>query len=340
MFCQRELSWPEHVRPLAPERDLAQVAALMEEAFAGRLEAGALQALNDLRLMSHLGPLLWLLTRISPEFQASFFGFVWEEGHQILGNVSLQQTAHPERWLISNVAVRREYQGRGIARALLTAALEYIRSHGGTWALLQVRADNEAARRLYEHLGFTQISATTELRLDLSTPLKEPLPLIPGLRPLRPEDWEAEWELARNSLSPGDQWLKPLRPEQFQRPWDKRVSEWIQGLFAGQRMVRWGVEEKTRLVATLKVSASFAWRGEHHLALQVHPDRRGELESPLVETALVWLGAAPCRPVRARVPGSHPEAMTALKERGFQELKTMIEMRLNVAQRQLSKSRD
>lgn len=55
---------------------------------------------------------------------------------------------------ILNVAVQSSLQRRGIALALLRAALAAIGESGGKRCLLEVRESNRAARRLYEKCGF------------------------------------------------------------------------------------------------------------------------------------------------------------------------------------------
>ena len=55
---------------------------------------------------------------------------------------------------INNVAVRPQFRGVGIGTALLQRALHEGKQLGARRATLEVRASNEAARRLYERLGF------------------------------------------------------------------------------------------------------------------------------------------------------------------------------------------
>ena len=55
---------------------------------------------------------------------------------------------------INNVAVRPQFRGVGIGTALLHHALREGKQLGARRATLEVRASNEAARRLYERLGF------------------------------------------------------------------------------------------------------------------------------------------------------------------------------------------
>ena len=55
---------------------------------------------------------------------------------------------------INNVAVRPQYRGHGIGTALLRHVLTEAKQLGARRATLEVRASNDAARRLYERLGF------------------------------------------------------------------------------------------------------------------------------------------------------------------------------------------
>jgi len=55
---------------------------------------------------------------------------------------------------IKDLAVRPDHRRRGVASALLKRALELLEDVGAESAKLEVRADNEAAIRLYRRFGF------------------------------------------------------------------------------------------------------------------------------------------------------------------------------------------
>jgi [ribosomal protein S18]-alanine N-acetyltransferase len=55
---------------------------------------------------------------------------------------------------INNVAVLPQFRGGGIGSSLLRHVLAEAKQLGARRATLEVRASNEAARRLYERLGF------------------------------------------------------------------------------------------------------------------------------------------------------------------------------------------
>jgi len=58
---------------------------------------------------------------------------------------------------LANLAVEASVQGRGIGRALLSAALASAADDGVAAMYLEVRASNTAARHLYERLGFLAV---------------------------------------------------------------------------------------------------------------------------------------------------------------------------------------
>ncbi len=314
------------LRPVDPSRDMGQVAALMEEAFADSLTRQSREALREMKITSCFGPFLWLLDRTSPGFHETFRGFVWVEEGRVVGNVNVGRLSpYSLRWLISNVAVRPDYQGQGIAHHLVQAAIDLARESGGKWVILQVHTDNAPARRLYQHLGFEQIAAVTELHLERVRPIASTE--SPGLRERRHSEWRKEYELALATTSKGDEWLNPVRLHDFMVGPDERFSKWLSNLMAGRREHRLAVEEGDRFIATLTVQAS-RWRGEHRLKLVIHPDYRGQLEEMLVTKALSILGSYPERGVAVSHPAEHQEAIEALRLCGFTEKRTLAQMRL------------
>lgn len=64
---------------------------------------------------------------------------------------------HGRELLVANLAVAGPFRGKGIGRRLLEALLEEGRRRGAEYAVLDVRASNEAAVRLYESMGFRTI---------------------------------------------------------------------------------------------------------------------------------------------------------------------------------------
>jgi ribosomal protein S18 acetylase RimI-like enzyme len=315
---------------MEPSRDLRQVAALMEEAFAGQLDFRGQEALRELKAMSRLGPLLWLLDRLSPEFHETFSGFVWVEEGRVVGNVTVNRSSwRSPKWFISNVAVERAYQGRGIARELMQAAIGMARDRSGESVTLQVRADNVPALKLYRDLGFEELMGATELQLERVGGVTFAPAEGFTLRQRDHSEWHKEYELAQAATPASEQRARPIREEDFRKSFGERVVDWLGDIFAGQRTYRLAVDADDRFVATLTVRASWLW-GRHGLKIMVHPGYRGQVEEMLVTMALVLLGNYPGQGVAVKMSASYQEAIEILKRYGFVEEKTLVQMRLNL----------
>jgi ribosomal protein S18 acetylase RimI-like enzyme len=318
------------LRPMEPSRDLKQVAALIEEAFADQLDFKGQEALRELKAMSRLGPLLWLLDRLSPEFHETFSGFVWVERGGVVGNVTVNRSNWRSRkWFISNVAVERAYQGRGIARELMQAAVGLARDRGGESVTLQVRADNGPASKLYRDLGFEELVGTTDLQLNKVGQVTFGPTEGFTLRQRDYSEWYKEYELAQAATPASEQQVRPIRQRDFRKGLSERVVDWLGDIFTGQRAYRLAVDEGDRFIATLTVHASL-WGGGHSLAMMVHPDYRSQVEEMLVTRALALLGNYPGQGVAVKMSASHQEAVEILKRYGFVEEKTLVQMRLNL----------
>jgi len=59
---------------------------------------------------------------------------------------------------LANLAVREDYQGRGIGSDLLDRVIAHLEAQGVETLFLEVRMSNKSANRLYGSRGFTQIS--------------------------------------------------------------------------------------------------------------------------------------------------------------------------------------
>jgi len=59
--------------------------------------------------------------------------------------------------MILFLSVEQEYRGRGIARDLLSHAVDQLARHGARIVELTTRVNNTPARRLYERFGFSRV---------------------------------------------------------------------------------------------------------------------------------------------------------------------------------------
>lgn len=77
------------------------------------------------------------------------------DGDEVVGYAGL--CAYPDEGYVQTLGVRGDRQGRGTGAALLLALLHESVRRGLDRVLLEVRADNHPAQRLYARFGFTTV---------------------------------------------------------------------------------------------------------------------------------------------------------------------------------------
>ncbi len=276
------------VRPVNLQRDLAQIADLIELCFGPVLDRSGWSAVREMKALGQFRPLVWMLTGLTGTLPSWGLGFVWEEDGRVVGNVSVQRSAaDPREWLIANVAVHPSFRRRGIARALTRAAIALARSQEGRSAILQVDDDNLAAVDLYRSLAFVPMTTRTVWHRSPG-----PVPRYPrtefDVRPRRGGDWKDQYSLARQAMPEGLAWNQPLRPSDF-RP---SLSQSFSVFFNGQSREDWVVRESGgRLIGSVTTLTNDG--GYDTLSVLVHPDRQGQIEQALLVRALRRLGRRP-----------------------------------------------
>jgi ribosomal protein S18 acetylase RimI-like enzyme len=318
------------LRAMDPMKDLRGVADLIEEAFASDLDRSGQSALQELRWLSRLKPILWWMVYASPDHTDFLSGFVWEEDKKIVGNITINRTSvGSRRWLISNLAVAKNYRGQGIARGLMYAAIELVKEYNGLSVALQVRADNRVARHLYESLHFKEISGTAYLWIRRVPKVEvEPLPkdLVLRVRNADSNDNREAYSLASiaTPLSVQKEW--PLRHGQFRLNQNETFGNFFRWFSGGGPLVHWVVEEGGRFIGLVNIKPG-TWGQAHQIELIVHHDWRGRLERPLISRALAYLYPWRTRNIFIKHPAHHPEAVAVYKEFGFIENQTLIWMK-------------
>ncbi len=135
---------------LARESDLGQLIALSEAA--GEAAHWTPQQWLDIFRSQNPARLAWIaaaaataVTEAAAESDVRAIGFL------------VAQTGGPE-WELENIAVLPDFRRHGVACALLSALLAQARSQQAKRILLEVRASNHPAIRLYEASGFQPLA--------------------------------------------------------------------------------------------------------------------------------------------------------------------------------------
>jgi len=312
------------VRPFDPYRDLGAVAELIALAFGDRLDPAGRASLAEMRRVARWG---WLMGWFWPTWSGvgSTPGFVWVEDGRVVGNVSLRRSVEWGGFMIGNVAVHPDWQGRGIGRRLIEAALEDIAARGGRWVGLELQAGNEAAHRLYESLRFREVGRTLHLLRPAGLPWAgEPLS-HPLLRRGRGGDSAALVALAYANASDAQRPLLELRREDYRPGWEGAFDHWLEG----RREAWWVIEEDGVICGAVRALREIGDRPDR-LEVLVSSEHEGRFEAVLVQRGIASLRSVHKRMVETLLPRPTPSLLAALKAADFQELRVLIQMRLDL----------
>ncbi len=324
----RAESVAQGVQPFEPRRHLRQVAELVGRVFADEMDAEGRSALRELQWASRITPFLGDLWS-QLYFQDAVSGFVWVEEGRVIGNVTFQRDDWSGmRWRISNVAVAPEYRGHGIARVLLRPALTAMTQWGAGWAILQVRVDNQAARRVYQELGFTDVCREGIWKLN-GRPPRPPADLPVTLQRLPALAWEARHALAKAARSPLAEWLQPLGQEGYRMGLSRLAGETLGRLTGLYRVERWGLARAGLLLGAVEARMDEVG-GVGSLRFDVHPQARGELEAALVARGLAYLAGGLPAAITAWHSADHAEGVAAVEAAGFRAERVLLTMRREI----------
>lgn len=323
----------KNIRSFSMQRDLGQLADLIELAFRAELEQSASSIAAEMRQLARVGPLLWLFGGSQKLFPPLMGGYVWIEEGQLVGNVTLSTDSRQRGlWIVSNVAVHPDFRGRGIARKLMEVTLQEARSRDARWVSLEVRTDNMAAEHLYRELDFQVYDTVAELSLPVQRwPRGIQEPLLP-LRRRRPDDWQGLRDLVKSATPAAVQEMRPISPYRYQIGVERRIGQWFDNLFHRRRSSDWVLEVGGQIVAFLQLTGQQR-RAAHQLQMTVHPMSRGAVETQLLAAGLHWLNRFPARSIACSVSDSHPEAQCAFSEAGFDTARRLHHMRLDMRHR-------
>ncbi len=119
------------LRPMAYE-DLAEIMAIEQRVY----------------------PHPWTMGTFQDCLRVGYSCWVLEQGNPIVGYGVMSVAAGESH--ILNLCVHPEFQGQGMGKRILRHFLRLAREHNADMALLEVRASNRPALRLYSRMGFNE----------------------------------------------------------------------------------------------------------------------------------------------------------------------------------------
>lgn len=254
-------------------------------------------------------------------------GLVWVEDGRVVGNVSLRRARGYGGYLIGNVVVHPDWRGQGIATALMEAAIRQVSKRGARWVGLEVRADNEAARSLYEGLDFQEVGRTLHLLRPAGRLREGRPPSIDAVRRGKSGDGDALVDLMRAVVPQEHRPLLEVQESDYQPGWIRTLELWLRGV----REVWWVVEGDEGLRGAIRAVGK-AGRFPNRLEILAKSDG-DPFEVPLVRHGLASLDGSLQKPVEASLAAPTDRVVSALEGEGFQEMHVLVQMKRRLGHR-------
>jgi len=252
-------------------------------------------AVDAIKSLRSLWPFIRVGSLVSPALQDLFRGYIWEEDSRPVGLVLFSREGATRRWEIGIVAVLPEYRRRGIARNLMQAAIETIRSREGQVVVLDAAAASAPACVLYETLGFERAFTSIEFNHVDSLPPADPLPGGYEIVSLRPSDWRTRCELEQRITPAHAARFDPLDESRFRSPWAVQTIQFLMWKFGGQKRGQLAVRSADgQIVAWGSYLARLRPGGVNYVSMRADPND---------EAAAYYLAAHTIRFVQQISPG-------------------------------------
>jgi len=229
---------------------------------------------DSIRSLRRLWPAVRALQTVSPPLRDLIRGHLWEEDGTIGGVTIVQRRGSTALWSIGVVGVLPGFRRRGIARLLLQASIDMIRSRGGTRATLGVIHGNIPAQALYRSLGFEEFSNVLEYeRKPQAAPTVPRLPEGYTHECLSEFDWKIPYKLADRITPERLRKYEPVVVGRFRSPWSMRLLSPILRFAQRRAEGRFAIRHTASglVIGRGRYGASKRGRGIHSISAVLDP---------------------------------------------------------------------
>ena len=213
---------------------------------------------------------------------------------------------------IGMVMVDDPYRRRGYAAQVVRACIDHAGRSGRAYAMLDVLANNDPARRLYEKLGFHEIQRGRFYSLPLVD--RPPSPPSPGgsetIRPFERRDAPELVRIAAAELPPEVAQITPVEASDF-------TSAPVAARAFLSETEAWVVGPRGRPRGFVRATVAPAMEAANLTHPILDPSLPDDLGNRLVEHALAWAAAKGAPRIVTELKGSVPKAEAALRVAGF-----------------------
>ncbi len=131
------------------------------------------QACNDMRGQIPIPEKEWQLWSKRASFDPALWSIAWQ-GEDVIGTVfgiidpDSNELNNRKRGMVEFISTRKDWRGKGVAKALMARTMRLLRERGMTEAALGVDEENPSgAHHLYEKMGFRVTGRATFYRKEL-----------------------------------------------------------------------------------------------------------------------------------------------------------------------------
>lgn len=271
-------------------KDHEGVIRLLEIVFEKELESKGINVKVVFDEFKSIRSLLNFLGIFSKKYKHSMDGFVFEnEEGVIVASVTIGYSIF--HWEVAMVATHPDYRRRGLARRLVTTAINHAKELGAKLCVLEVLDVNEPAYKLYTSLGFIHFDSITRQKIGFSKLSEIPLVNLPEGYEIRKNDRSKKSNQARYDLdlrvTPEDvQIFHPVDKRKYFKPLLIRMIRPIAKLLLKFNHHEWLIYNEGNPVGHLSVSPSRQEGSPHRIEMMLDPAHNHVLSEPVLAYCL------------------------------------------------------
>ena len=275
------------------KKDVDRVSSLLEIVFENELQSKGLSVQVIFDEFKALQPFLKVLGIFSSNFKHTLDGFIVEnQNEEIISSVNVGYAL--SHWEVAMVATHPNYRRKGLARMLVTRAIEHAKSLGAEMCVLEVLDINEPAYNLYKSLNFIHYDSVTRKKLESENLNEIPLVELPEGYLLsetkrNKKTNQARYELDLKVTPEEVQAFHPVNRRRYHRPFLIRMIRPIARIFIKIRSKHWTVHKDDELVATMSIRVSTKEGSPHRIDLMIDNKHRENLIEPLLTYCLDYI---------------------------------------------------
>lgn len=310
-------------RPLHFRKDFEKIITLLELVFAEEIKARGMDIRAELITYKRLLPLLKLLGLFSKTFRYTMDGFVFETKDKQIASVNTSSLGN--HWEIAMVATHPDYRRKGLARDLVTDAINFVKDKRGIMCVLDVRSENTPAYDLYRDLGFIHYDSIAEMKLTPENwPESTDLP-IPGEYTITKIKRDKQTSMQRYELQVKEtpeevQQFLPVDKKRFKNSKLKNLLRPIMVRLFSMKLNSWLIYFKEELIGTIFVHFNRSGENPHRVELVIDPDHQEKLAKSMLSIALTKISDSGFtnKNTLMTIRSSNSELMAILKKIGFE----------------------